>query len=85
MDSPGGMLDLEIKRPGSSDGRPIIGADPAVRGYYVATGHYRDGVLLAPLTAHMIAAAVRGERSAWHDVLGLERFAAAATASALTL
>jgi glycine oxidase len=30
-------------RPGSSDGRPIIGADPAVRGYYVATGHYRDG------------------------------------------
>lgn len=61
-------------RPGSQDGRPIVGADPAVRGYYVATGHYRNGVLLAPLTASLILAALRGEQSAWHGVLGVNRF-----------
>lgn len=72
-------------RPASSDGRPIIGADPAVRGYYVATGHFRDGVLLAPLTAHLIAALVRGERHPWQDVLGLERLAGVSAAHALTV
>ena len=64
-------------RPGSADGRPIVGADPAVQGYYVASGHYRNGVLLAPLTARLVAASLRGERSPWHDALGIERFAAA--------
>jgi glycine oxidase len=64
-------------RPGSADGRPIVGADPAVQGYYVASGHYRNGVLLAPLTAQLIAAALRGERGEWHAALGLERFGAA--------
>jgi len=61
-------------RPGSGDGRPIVGADPAVHGYFVASGHYRNGVLLAPLTAQLIDALLRGERNQWHDVLGLERF-----------
>jgi glycine oxidase len=60
-------------RPGSADGRPIIGADPAVSGYYVAGGHDRNGVLLAPLTAALIGALLRGERSPWHEALGLER------------
>lgn len=60
-------------RPGSADGRPIIGADPAVRGYYVASGHDRNGVLLAPLTARLIGALLRGERNPWQDALGLER------------
>jgi glycine oxidase len=72
-------------RPGSGDGRPIVGADPAVRGYYVATGHYRNGVLLAPITARLIHALLRGERNPWHDALGLERFARAGEHSALTL
>jgi len=72
-------------RPGSADGRPIVGADPAVRGYYVASGHYRSGVLLAPLTARLIAALLHGERSPWQDVLGLERFAGADARGALTL
>lgn len=71
-------------RPGSSDGRPIVGADPAVRGYFVAAGHYRDGVLLAPVTARLIAAALRGERGEWHEILAVERFAAAQP-SALTV
>jgi glycine oxidase len=67
-------------RPGSGDGRPIVGADPAVRGYYVASGHYRNGVLLAPLTARLVAASLRGEPSPWHDVIGVGRFAGAADA-----
>jgi glycine oxidase len=65
-------------RPGSADGRPIVGADPAVRGYYVATGHYRNGVLLAPITARLIGSLLRGESDVWRETLGLERFVAAA-------
>lgn len=62
-------------RPGSPDGRPIVSADPSVRGYYVASGHYRNGVLLAPLTAQMVSALVRGKTSEWQAALSIERFA----------
>ncbi len=62
-------------RPGSADGRPIVSADPALRGYVVASGHFRNGVLLAPLTAELVAALLRGERTAWHAPLSIERFA----------
>jgi glycine oxidase len=44
-------------RPGTPDNAPIIGAG-AVPGLYWATGHYRHGVLLAPVTAELVAAAV---------------------------
>jgi glycine oxidase len=37
-------------RPGSPDNAPLVGATP-VGGLVVATGHYRNGILLAPLTA----------------------------------
>lgn len=37
-------------RPGTPDELPIIG-ETTTRGYFVATGHYRDGILLAPATA----------------------------------
>ncbi len=50
-------------RPGSPDGRPFIGPTP-IEGLLVATGHYRNGILLAPVTAHLIAGFVEGsERS----------------------
>jgi glycine oxidase len=39
-------------RPGSPDALPILG--PAGEGLLVATGHYRNGVLLAPITAQLI-------------------------------
>ena len=42
-------------RPGTSDELPIIGPSSTMRGVYYATGHYRSGVLLAPLTAIMTA------------------------------
>lgn len=41
-------------RPGSPDNAPLIGPG-AVDGLIVATGHYRGGVLLAPLTAEAVA------------------------------
>jgi glycine oxidase len=44
-------------RPGSRDDAPIIGPSP-VEGLTYATGHHRNGVLLAPLTADVVAACV---------------------------
>lgn len=41
-------------RPAFPDGRPVIGAS-ALPGLVLALGHYRNGVLLAPLTAQRIA------------------------------
>ncbi len=37
-------------RPGSRDHNPIVGKTP-IQGLYYATGHYRHGILLAPVTA----------------------------------
>jgi glycine oxidase len=42
-------------RPATADELPIIGASTTMRGVFYATGHYRNGVLLAPLTAAMVA------------------------------
>lgn len=50
-------------RPGSPDGRPFIGAT-AIEGLFVATGHYRNGILLAPATAHAIAECMLGTEPA---------------------
>lgn len=44
-------------RPGSPDGRPVIGPAP-VDGLIVATGHYRNGILLTPETAALVASFV---------------------------
>ena len=38
-------------RPGTPDDLPIIGEDPDVRGLVYATGHFRNGILLAPAVA----------------------------------
>lgn len=48
-------------RPASPDGLPLLG-ETAVPGYFVATGHFRDGILLAPITAKVIGQVVAGER-----------------------
>ena len=47
-------------RPGSPDGLPILGAT-SLPGYYVATGHYRDGILLAPITAQLMTQLITGQ------------------------
>lgn len=41
-------------RPGTPDSLPILGAT-STPGYFVATGHFRDGILLAPVTAKAVA------------------------------
>ena len=46
-------------RPGTPDALPILGAT-ATPGYFVATGHFRDGILLAPITAEVMAAVIEG-------------------------
>ena len=53
-------------RPGTPDGLPILGAT-STPGYYVATGHFRDGILLAPITAEIMADVIEG-RPPQHDL-----------------
>jgi len=48
-------------RPGTPDKLPILGATPTP-GYFVATGHFRDGILLAPVTAKVMRQVIAGER-----------------------
>ena len=58
-------------RPGTPDGCPVLGLDPDVEGLVHATGHYRNGILLAPITAHLCRCAVEG-----HDDVRLHSFRA---------
>jgi glycine oxidase len=47
-------------RPGTPDDLPLVGPSP-LDGLVVATGHYRNGILLTPITAEAVAAVVAGE------------------------
>jgi glycine oxidase len=47
-------------RPGTPDNAPIVGAG-ALDGLFWATGHYRHGILLAPITAELLASALLDE------------------------
>jgi glycine oxidase len=49
-------------RPATPDGLPVIGASSVVPNLMYATGHYRNGVLLAPLTAQLVADAMLDNR-----------------------
>jgi glycine oxidase len=46
-------------RPGTPDDLPILGPT-STPGYFVATGHFRDGILLTPVTALVIAQVITG-------------------------
>ncbi len=48
-------------RPGSPDGIPLIGPVPGVAGLWVNTGHFRNGVNLAPASAELLAALMNGD------------------------
>jgi glycine/D-amino acid oxidase-like deaminating enzyme len=50
-------------RPASPDGLPIVGESGVLPGLIYATGHYRNGVLLAPLTAALAKMIVMNEGS----------------------
>ncbi len=53
---------LAAVRPGTPDNVPLIGPGE-LDGLVLATGHYRNGVLMAPLTAEAVAAFLAGEPS----------------------
>jgi len=53
-------------RPVSADGLPIVGRDEERDGLMIAAGHGRNGVLLAPITAELIADDLLGKKSP-HD------------------
>ena len=81
-----GVSELEIEelcvglRPGTPDNLPVIGAG-ALDGLLWATGHYRNGILLAPLTAELIAGVLSGSSPADDPLLAAcapSRFSASA-------
>jgi glycine oxidase len=47
-------------RPGTPDNLPVLGPTD-IRGLYMATGHYRNGILLAPATARLLSELVLGK------------------------
>ena len=60
--------------PSSRDDAPILGAGP-IDGLIYATGHYRNGILLTPITADAIARLVLdGASEAAIRPFGIERF-----------
>jgi glycine oxidase len=76
-----GVLELEIEelqaglRPATPDNLPAIGRG-ALDGLVWATGHYRNGILLTPVTAELVAAALAGEEAPeWAAAADPRRFA----------
>src|SRR5262249_53385753 len=53
-------------RPGTPDELPLLG-ETSLKGSFVASGHYRDGILLAPITAQVMSALVLNKSCA-HDL-----------------
>lgn len=47
-------------RPGSADELPLIGPSQSAPGLWLAGGHYRDGILLGPLTGSILAECLQG-------------------------
>ncbi len=63
-------------RPHAPDDLPILGADPNVAGLIYATGHYRNGILLAPITARVISELItKGQSSVNIAPFSVGRFA----------
>lgn len=50
-------------RPGTADDLPVLGEDPIIKGLYYATGHYRNGILLTPITAQVITELILNGRT----------------------
>jgi glycine oxidase len=69
-----GVSELRIEelgvgyRPGTPDNAPLIGRG-AVDGLTWATGHHRNGILLAPLTAELVVGALTGDRGGHEELL----------------
>jgi glycine oxidase len=81
-----GIAELEVAelsaglRPALRDNLPAIGAT-ALEGLFVATGHYRHGIMLAPVTARLVADAIDGVASEALRAFDPARFAKAKAVS----
>ncbi len=61
-------------RPGTTDLDPILG-EYFIKNVYIATGHYRNGILLAPITAKIMADLIdKSEGNKYLDVFSYKRF-----------
>jgi glycine oxidase len=60
-------------RPCTPDEGPLLGPGP-IRGLWLACGHHRNGVLLAAITADLLATAITGERPDAADEVLLRAF-----------
>ena len=54
-------------RPASSDALPVVGVSEQSAKLVFATGHYRNGILLAPITANLVADGILNKR--WAPIL----------------
>jgi glycine oxidase len=66
-------------RPGTPDGLPLLGDSP-LPGLFFATGHYRNGILLAPLTARLVADVLTGPAARDLSAFSVSRFSRSACA-----
>jgi len=48
-------------RPRAADGLPVLGPCAEIAGVFYATGHYRNGILLTPITGELLASAIVDE------------------------
>jgi glycine oxidase len=48
-------------RPQTEDELPFIGEHPFTKGLYVSSGHYRNGILLSPITGEIMANMIQGK------------------------
>ena len=77
-----GKLEIAEKwvglRPFAADGLPILGAFTEIENLFVATAHYRNGILLAPLTAKITAERIADNLdSGYLQIFSPQRFRAA--------
>ena len=66
-------------RPGTPDGAPLLGREPALHGLWYATGHGRNGILLAGLTGLLMAQLLEGQPTLVEDLSPLQNFHASVT------
>lgn len=71
-------------RPGSADDHPLIGSVPGWDGLSVASGHYRKGILLGPLTGKLLAERLTGVSTGTGDADLLSPFDPARFSSGLS-
>ncbi|MEO1634373.1 MAG: glycine oxidase ThiO, partial [Cyanobacteria bacterium J06631_9] len=65
-------------RPATPDELPILGPGPC-ENLTLATGHYRNGILLTPITANLIARHLRGDTDPLLQHFSYKRFTSSAT------